>query len=397
MSDFSDDDDIYLTPTELIETVNNVQMTFLPQQSREKYLKQYEMFNTWRIAKGAKTFSENVLLAYFVELYKTRKSSTLWSTYSMLKATIKMKKDINIETYTKLLAFLKRASSGHQPKKSKVFTASEIEKFVNNAPDSMYLAAKVVLIIGINGACRTNELTLLNVTNIEKHSDELLLIHLTNTKTKRDRNFVIRKECAAIVEKYKALRPLNTPTNRFFLQYRNGKCVRQPMGSNKIGSIPREIATFLELPEPQLYTGHCFRRTSATLLADSGADLLSLKRHGGWKSNAVVEGYIEDSIENKSKICKGIVGAITLNKPLSDPWTGPSTSTMSQWLWAPALLAVLGAAIILVILTVERYEETPIYMVQHEQVFMKRLFPAVTLCPEVRFVEEKIDAFLDEM
>ncbi|XP_063892796.1 sodium channel protein Nach [Helicoverpa armigera] len=36
-------------------------------------------------------------------------------------------------------------------------------------------------------------------------------------------------------------------------------------------------------------------------------------------------------------------------------------------------------------------------MVQHEQVFMKRHFPAVTLCPEVRFVDEKIDAFLDEI
>uniref|UniRef100_A0A2A4JYE8 Uncharacterized protein n=1 Tax=Heliothis virescens TaxID=7102 RepID=A0A2A4JYE8_HELVI len=36
-------------------------------------------------------------------------------------------------------------------------------------------------------------------------------------------------------------------------------------------------------------------------------------------------------------------------------------------------------------------------MVQHEQVFMERPFPSVTLCPEVKFVEEKIDAFLDEI
>lgn len=52
-----------LTPTELTETVNNAQMTFLPQQSFEKYLKQYDIFNTWRLVIGAKTFLENVLLA----------------------------------------------------------------------------------------------------------------------------------------------------------------------------------------------------------------------------------------------------------------------------------------------------------------------------------------------
>lgn len=142
MSD-SSDEEVYLTPTELTETVKNAQMSFLPEQSREKYLKQFDMFNSWRLDKGAKTFSENVLLAYFIELSEKKKASTLWSIYSMLKATLKMKKDIHIDQYSKLVAFLKRASSGHQPKKSKVFKASEIEKFLNEAPDSVYLAAKV--------------------------------------------------------------------------------------------------------------------------------------------------------------------------------------------------------------------------------------------------------------
>lgn len=138
---------------------------------------------------------------------------------------------------------------------------------------------------------------------------------------------MIRDEYVKIVEKYQALRPTNTPIDRFFLQYRKGKCVRQPMGSTKIGGMPREIATFLGLQEPEQYTGHCFRRTSATLLADSGADLTTLKRHGGLKSSTVAEVYIEDSIDNKSKICKGIkVESLTLKKSCPDHWTRPSTS-----------------------------------------------------------------------
>lgn len=188
---------------------------------------------------------------------------------------------------------------------------------------------QVVLIIGISGACRNNELLQLTVNNIEKHSDKLLLVKLKNTKTNLDRSFVVREEYVTIVEKYQNLRPANIKTDRFFIQYHNNKCSRQPMGVNKIGAIPREIATFLKLEEPQLYTGHCFRRTSATLLADSGADLTTLKRHGGWKSNTVAEGYIEDSIENKSKICKRIVETISLNST-SDPWSHPRPSTSND-------------------------------------------------------------------
>ena len=45
----------------------------------------------------------------------------------------------------------------------------------------------------------------------------------------------------------------------------------------------------------------CLRRTSATFLVDSGGDITTLKRHGGWKSSSVAEGYIEESIENKKR------------------------------------------------------------------------------------------------
>lgn len=50
------------------------------------------------------------------------------------------------------------------------------------------------------------------------------------------------------------------------------------------------------------------RRTSATLLVDSGGDITSLKRHGGWKSTKVAEGYIENSIQSKLEIANKILG-----------------------------------------------------------------------------------------
>jgi hypothetical protein len=70
-----------------------------------------------------------------------------------------------------------------------------------------------------------------------------------------------------------------------YITYRSGYCINSPIGINTREKVPKTIAAFLELPNPELYTGHCFRRSSATHIANSGGDLLSIKRLGGWKSS----------------------------------------------------------------------------------------------------------------
>ena len=56
--------------------------------------------------------------------------------------------------------------------------------------------------------------------------------------------------------------------------------------------------------------GHCFRRSSATILVDEGADITALKRHGGWRSTAVAEGYIDNSIKNKMNTADKLMNSI---------------------------------------------------------------------------------------
>jgi hypothetical protein len=43
-------------------------------------------------------------------------------------------------------------------------------------------------------------------------------------------------------------------------------------------------------------------------IANAVADMSVIKRHGAWKSSNVAEGYVDDSLENKNKICKLLVG-----------------------------------------------------------------------------------------
>ncbi|XP_031358722.1 uncharacterized protein LOC116182334 [Photinus pyralis] len=322
------------TPPEITQCANNVVENLLPQQSRHVYEKYYKLFMDWRESNKAQSFSENVLLAFFHYLAKKWKSSTLWKIYSMMRATLNAKHDVDISKFVKLRAFLKRSSDGYLPKKSTVFTTVNVKKFLETAPDDIYLATKVALVIGITGACRKNELYNIKMTHI-KDLDSAILFDIPNTKTKTPRQFTITGEFYNIVKKYAALRPADVPSDNFFVNYQKGKCTKQVIGINKLGNMPKQIATFLNLENPQNYTGHCFRRTSATMLVDAGADITTLKRHGGGKSSEGAEGYVDNSLQNRinvaSKIVTSVIGSDSLFVPSSsNVHTTVSSSSTNQ-------------------------------------------------------------------
>lgn len=168
---------------------------------------------------------------------------------------------------------------------------------------------QVALVLGITGACRRDELYKLTIDDV-KIVDSVCVVTIPDTKTHVQRTFTVEGKYFEMIKAYMDLRPTTATAKNLFLCYRNGRCINQLIGKNKIGSMPQEIASFLELPDPKLYTGHSFRRTSATLLADAGAHITTLKRLGGWRSTNVAESYIEDSISNKRKISNQITDSL---------------------------------------------------------------------------------------
>lgn len=64
----------------------------------------------WFNEKNIKSYWKNVLLVYFSNLSSTMKSSTLWPQYSMVKATLNLKNNVDIGKFSKLRAFLKKAN-----------------------------------------------------------------------------------------------------------------------------------------------------------------------------------------------------------------------------------------------------------------------------------------------
>ena len=51
------------------------------------------------------------------------------------------------------------------------------------------------------------------------------------------------------------------------------------------------------------------RSTSATILADEGADRLVLKRHGTWRTDGVVEKYLRNSKKMKTDVGNMLMGS----------------------------------------------------------------------------------------
>jgi len=129
-----------------------------------------------------------------------------------------------------------------------------------------------VAIIGIFGDCRNCELTDLMVNNVEVHGN-VLLVKVERTEIKRKRSFTITNDDGPaglkyfdIVLNYMRLRPNVCPSKRFFLGYRNGRCIAQPLGKNSIGQMPMRIAKYLKLVNPKNYTGELFLVSTSSII-----------------------------------------------------------------------------------------------------------------------------------
>ena len=81
--------------------------------------------------------------------------------------------------------------------------------------------------------------------------------------------------------------------------------MNQPLGKNSVSGIAFEIAKMLELPNPDLYTFHSFRRTSATNAADNGATPQQMVDFYGWKLTNMAKEYVSTSKHAiKTMACK---------------------------------------------------------------------------------------------
>ena len=75
------EDETGKTPPHVVEEAKNSNNCLLPTSSKSRYKKIYNAFIKWKQLKRipSNSFSRRTLLAYYCELSKSKKSSTLWS------------------------------------------------------------------------------------------------------------------------------------------------------------------------------------------------------------------------------------------------------------------------------------------------------------------------------
>lgn len=140
------EDELPCTPPEMREIAVDAVNKLVPVKSQKLYERAYKIFLNWKLEHNVTGITENVMIAYFEGMSKTKKSSTIWANYSMLRTMLNIKENTDISKLTRLMALLKTFSTGYQPKKSKILDFEQISKFINEAPNNMYLAVKVSLL-----------------------------------------------------------------------------------------------------------------------------------------------------------------------------------------------------------------------------------------------------------
>lgn len=81
--------------------------------------------------------------------------------------------------------------------------------------------------------------------------------------------------------------------------YSNPRSTKKTVEIHSVGITPCTIASYLGLEKTDVFTSHCFRRSSATLLAIGRGDIINLKKDGKCTTPKVEEGYLEGALESK--------------------------------------------------------------------------------------------------
>lgn len=134
----------------------------------------------------------------------------------------------------------------------------QIQSFVVDAPDKNFLIQKVILILGVIGVLRKNDLYNMRMDQVQDMNNHII-VEVYESKIKQMKRYpIVYKEGhvynpVLVIQKYLAFRKL-LPTSQFpylLMQLRNGKVTKQRVGINTVGDACIAVATYLKLDNPR--------------------------------------------------------------------------------------------------------------------------------------------------
>lgn len=207
----------------------------------------------------------------------------------------------------------KKEGKGESPKQSSIFTEDDVVSFLRLPLNGLSNAQlKVSMIIAFYGMMRIGELHSLQFTDID-YDESCCKIRVVIRYSKTDQagaghTFYIPETIADIrlhdivmaykfaLSQYLLENHENVTNQPFFRRVGTEECfVKTACGVAALGSFAKRIAIFLGKKNPESYTGHCFRRSAATNLAENGATVELMNKMGRWTANGMADHYTKNT------------------------------------------------------------------------------------------------------
>lgn len=244
------------------------------------------------------------LLGFFTKMKRMYKPSTLWVIYSCINRYFRFHHNKNLRDVYKIQSLLKNNSSCYVAKKSKVFTPEQMHKILVTCMEQEDDTSLTLMGVGTAllyfGLLRSCDVLSITTDDVQKNNEGKYEVRFEHMRKRKNSGFTYTLPAiyTPLFDRYiKENNPKKGIGATRFLKNWNRRAGSriQNTGINTIRSWVKTSCTMLGLSDDG-YTGHLYRRSAATNLADAGVSFINLKRHGQWKSDAVVEGYIANSL-----------------------------------------------------------------------------------------------------
>lgn len=305
-----------------LRNIDDILKDLGPQKSKESYNKAWRDFKQITDFKDKPT--EDNFMGYFdfLRREKSYQASSMWSIYSKLNNTYSLLYGRKFQQdFPRLTLQLKNYNAGYVRKMSSIFSRNQVLDFLQMSPDgpkSFWLLRKCVAAIAFSGGLRCAEVKNIKFEDLDLQ-EEGYYVEYVPAKQRQEvrksrflvpRNKLQPEQCfARHIENYLNLAldcygTENLHGDLFRTCLKGGGLSTLSMGINFIYKIPRCVAEALQLPNPERFTGHAFRRSAATNAADSGANSVELRRHFGWKDDQTANKYLQESKPQLAKMAK---------------------------------------------------------------------------------------------
>lgn len=299
------------------EFKDDISDLLLPNKSKVRYKKAWKEFYQFIKMEDMMGLYKPSLLDfqnYFIgQKEKGISPSTLWSTFSKLNACYQASFGSKLQSdMPSLILLLKRFNEGYQRKVAAAFSAEEIWLFLSKShegPTAYWLLRKAYTALMFCGGIRTEDAKNLTFGDIELIPEGYKVSH-TPCKQRGEvvnKQFIVplntinpsacfgsHLKCYMDYAQVCLGDKLTKNTRLFLTCMKNGRLSSVPMGKNYLYAIPKDVAKSIGLDQTP-YTGHSFKCTSATAMANAGASSLEMRTHFNWKDDATANKYIRES------------------------------------------------------------------------------------------------------